>query len=72
MRKAEVLVIGSRKNLNKVEQSSITIDNSIICFKRDGKNLGVVLDSELTMNSHVKGLKRCQMIELRRISSIRH
>ena len=70
--KTEVLVIGSRKNLDKTEQNSITIAYSIICFKRDANNLGVVLDFELTINSHVKGLKKCLMIELRRISSIRH
>ena len=51
--------------------TSITIGNAQIPFKQSVKNLGLTLDSHLTMNAHVSNIARTCYIELRRLASIR-
>ena len=50
--------------------TSITIDNAQITFKQSVKNLGLALDSHLTMNTHVSKIARTCYFELRRLASI--
>ena len=51
--------------------TSITIGNAQIPFKKSVKNLGLTLDSHLTMNAHVSNIARTCYFELRRLASIR-
>ncbi|KAK7102244.1 hypothetical protein V1264_020489 [Littorina saxatilis] len=51
---------------------SITIGNAVVPFSVLVKNLGVTLDSHLTMNAQVQNITRAVNFELRRIGSIRH
>ena len=70
--KTEVLIIGSKNNLQKLKTSSISIDNSNIPFVNNVKNLGTTLDSHLEMKSHVRSLKKSLLFQLKKISSIRN
>ena len=51
--------------------SSITIGNAQIPFKKYVKNLGFTLDCHLTMNEHVSNIARSCYFELRCLVSIR-
>ena len=51
--------------------TSITIGNAEIPFKKFVKNLGFILDCNLTMNAHVSNIARTCFFELRRLASIR-
>ena len=50
---------------------SITIGNAQIPFRQSVKNLGLTLDSHLTMNAHVSNIARTCYFELHRLASIR-
>ena len=52
-------------------QSSITVGNAQIPFKKSVKNLGFTLDCHLTMNAHVSNIAQTCYFELRRLTSIR-
>lgn len=51
---------------------SLVIDNTAISFSKSVKNLGVTIQSDLSMAANVTNTCRLAYIELRRISSIRH
>ena len=51
--------------------TSITIGNAQIPFKQSVKNLGFILDCNLSMNAHVSNIARTCYFELRRLASIR-
>ena len=71
--KTEVLVISSpRLSLTVPLPESVTVGNTTVKCSNSAKNLGVILDSHLTMQKHVMTVIRNVNFELRRISSIRH
>lgn len=55
-----------------IKESSINIDNHEINFSNKAKILGVILDSELSMDEQVKSMKRILVLKLKRISMIRN
>ena len=67
-----MLVISPRASLTSPLPQSIMVQNTEIAFSSHVKNLGVTLDCNLSMNSHVANTCKSAYIELRRISSIRH
>ena len=69
--KTEVLSIGSRHNLKTLQQTTIDIDNSVIPFSNKVKSLGIILDSQLSMDDHISYLRVNLICDLRRICSIR-
>ena len=52
--KTELLIIGTPQQLNKLKVSSIMVDNIEIKTAETVRNLGVVFDKEMTMESHVR------------------
>ena len=70
--KTELMLVTSKrtKHLHKLP-TSITIGNAQIPFKQSAKNLGITLDSHLSMNAHVSNIARTCYFELRRLASIR-
>ena len=70
--KTELMLVTYKrtKHLHKLP-TSITIGNAQISFKQSVKNLGLTLDSHLTMNAHVSNIAQTCYFELRRLASIR-
>ena len=58
--KTEIMPVGTKAKLNSVPQtSSLTLSGSTILFSYKVRNLGVYLDSSLSMDQHVNLLCRC-------------
>ena len=70
--KTELMLVTSKrtKHLHSLP-TSITIVSVQIPFKMSVKNLGLTLDSHLTMNAHVSNIARTCYFELRRLASLR-
>ena len=69
--KTEVLVVGNKSRIYKIDKNYLNISNTEIAFVHKVRNLGVYFDSELSMNEHVSQLKRKLYFDLKKISSIR-
>ena len=70
--KTEIILFGSDKNLSNVNKSSISIGDTCISLSSCVKNLGIYLDSDLSMSKQVSHIMKCIYLDLRRISQIRH
>ncbi|XP_070194477.1 uncharacterized protein [Littorina saxatilis] len=71
--KTEVMAASSPRMSTSIQlPESITIGNAVVPFSVSVKNLGVTLDSHLTMHAQVQTTTRAVNFELRRIGSIRH
>ena len=70
--KTELMLVTSKrtKHLHNLP-TSFTIGNAKIPFKQSVNNLGLALDSHLTMNAHVSNISRTCYLELRCFESIR-
>ena len=70
--KTEIMPVGTKAKLKSVpETSSLTLSGSTIPFSYKVKNLGVYLDSNLSIDQHVNFLCRSVFLELRRIGHLR-
>ena len=69
--KTEIMPIGSKRLLTKITKTDTNIIGSKINFVYNVKNLGVYLDSDLAMNTHVLNLRRNLLFGLRMIRSLR-
>jgi hypothetical protein len=69
--KTEFLVLSSSRQKHKIQDRTITIGNSSIHPSATAKNLGVMMDSHLTMESQINSVCRCSSIHLRNIGKIR-
>ena len=71
--KTEAMMIHSpRLSLSVPLPDSLVVGDATVSFSKSAKNLGVILDSNLTMHAHVANVIRSVNFELRRISTIRH
>ena len=69
--KTEFLAIGTRQQLSKLRSSSIEVGNQKIDRSTSARNLGVVLDESLGMNSHINQICKASFYHfhiIRRIS----
>ena len=67
--KMEAIVVGrSRTSVSDI--GHLEIGSSLISFQPKATDLGVVLDSGLTMRDHISSVCHSAYLELRRISSI--
>ena len=64
--------LGSRQQIQKLRTRSITLDGVDIDIAPIAKNLGVTLDSELTMEAHVNSITRSCFYQLRQLRSVRN
>ena len=70
--KTEVMPVGTKAKLKSVSQtSSLTLSGSTLPFSYKIRNLGVYIDSNLSMDQHVNLLCRSVFLELRRIGHLR-
>ena len=71
--KMEIIPAGTKAKLKYVPQtSSLTLSGSTIPFSYKIRNLGVYLDSNLSMDQYVNLLCRSVFLELRRRGHLRH
>ena len=69
--KTEFLIIAQQHLAKNFKSTTINIGNSVINQSTQAKNLGVILDQYLTMDSHVSDVCRKCFYHLRNISAIR-
>eukprot|EP00745_Piridium_sociabile_P023788 TRINITY_DN3715_c0_g1_i1.p1 TRINITY_DN3715_c0_g1~~TRINITY_DN3715_c0_g1_i1.p1 ORF type:complete len:1177 (-),score=226.07 TRINITY_DN3715_c0_g1_i1:25-3555(-) len=70
--KTEIMPVGTGHKLKMVSDiTSLSLNGTRIEFSQTARNLGVHLDSSLTMETHVNKLCRSIYLELRRIAHIR-
>jgi hypothetical protein len=69
--KTEILMLGTKTKLQQTNTQSMTFFNCTIPFAKSARNLGVYLDSHLTMDTHINQLCKSLYFHLRRISRIR-
>lgn len=69
--KTEFIWFGSRLNLRKINIDTIELGSNTIKVSNRVRNLGVFLDSELNLDSHVAGVVRSCFHQIRQLRSIR-
>lgn len=69
--KTDLLVVTSRNNQTKIQTKQMQIGNSIIQPSIAARNLGIIFDNTLSMESHVKKLCQTAFFHIRNINSIR-
>ena len=70
-KKTEATVVGSRSRTSVSGTRHLELGSSLISFQPNVEDLGVVLDSGLTMCDHISSICRSAYLKLRRIGSIR-
>src|SRR5208282_3406823 len=63
--------LGTRQQLEKLQVRSLVLDGATIEISESAKNLGVTLDSELTMQSHANNVARSCFYQLKQLRSVR-
>ena len=69
--KTEVIIVGTKAQLRKSNINAIDVCNSKIAVKNSVKNIGVYIDSELTMKYHVNHISSVAWCHLRNLFRIR-
>ena len=68
--KTEVLLIAANRHPD--DPTSLRIGESTIHFANSARNLGVIVDSRLSMKGQVNKMCQSAYLEIRRIGSVRH
>jgi len=55
--KTQIIWLGTHQQLNKVTTRALTLPNATVEFSTTVKDLGVVLDSQVTMADHIAALR---------------
>ena len=69
--KTELIVVTSRHNQTKLQTQQMQIGESIIQPSVAARNLGIIFDNTMSMESHVKKLCQTAFFHIRNINSIR-
>ena len=71
--KTEAILFGTPKSINETSNfnNELTISTNKIQFSDTVKNLGVILDKEMSMTSQVTSLCKSLNFQLKKISNIR-
>ena len=69
--KTEFIVFGSKQQLDKVSIKHIRIGSSNISPSSHVRNLGIILDSNMTLSSHISSMCKSAYFHLRNIGLIR-
>ena len=68
--KTQVIWLGTRQQLDKVMVQTLELQNATVPFSSVVNDLGVLLDSELTMANQTAALSRSCFFHLRRLRSL--
>ena len=69
--KTEAILCGSDSNLRKVDISSIRVGTSVIKLSNTVRDLGFIIDSKLTMGSHISTVVKACSCHLRALGQLR-
>ena len=69
--KTEVILFVSKKFANEVKDVSIKVGDSVIAPSTSVRNLGAILDSQMTMEEQVNSVSRSCFMQIRNIGKIR-
>lgn len=69
--KTEIIVVGPKSQRCKISDYMLNIDGISIASSAIIKNLGVTLDPDLALDTHIKNISRVAFYHLRNISKIR-
>ena len=69
--KTQFMWLGTRQQLEKLQVRTLVLDGAMIEISESAKNLGVTLDSELTMQSHANNVARSCFYQLKQMRSFR-
>ena len=65
------MILGSRQQLSKVTIPHINIGDSEVTAVTKARNLGVIFDSSMTLNSHISSIARSTTFHIRNIGKVR-
>ena len=68
--KTEFMVLGSKVQIEKVDIEHIRVGNSYIVQATSGCTLGVMIDSNLTLDCHVTAMSKAAFCSIRKIGKI--
>ena len=69
--KTEFVIIGKKSLLKNVQNVNIKLGRSIIPNAKSAKNIGAILDTEMSMEDHIAKVVRACFMQLRRIAHVR-
>ena len=69
--KSEYLIFGSAKNLNKLNVRSVHMDQASVSRASHARNMGVIFDSNFTLEAHINKLCSNAFYHIRNISKVR-
>ena len=69
--KTELLIVSSKNAQNKIQNKTIQIGSSTISASTNVRNLGIYLDSNMSMENHIKKVCQSAYFQIRNLSSIR-
>ncbi|XP_041658863.1 uncharacterized protein LOC121519853, partial [Cheilinus undulatus] len=69
--KTELMVVAPKALLQKVGDLMLDVDRTSICPSSEVRNLGVILDSTLSFQSHIKSVTKSAFYHLKNISRLR-
>lgn len=69
--KTEVIVLGSRQLTSRITIRSVTFGNSVIPISSKVRDLGLMLDSNLTFHDHVSNVSSASFAALKTIARVR-
>ena len=69
--KTDVVLCGTPHNLRKIDVSTFTVGGDTVEISQSARNIGAVIDRNLTMSAHVNSVIRACYMKLRQISHIR-
>ena len=69
--KTELLMVSSKNAQSKIQNKDIQIGSSCISASTNVRNLGIYLDSTLSMENHIKKVCQSAYFQIRNLSSIR-
>ena len=69
--KTEIMIVGTHAKVQALKTSKITVCDEQIEVSHNVKNLGIVVDTNLTMEKHISHIRKVCYFELRKIAKIR-
>ena len=69
--KTEFLIIGSRQQLEKVHIDMLSVGNIDIFPVSNAKNLGTIVDSNMSLTRHINQIAKAAFYQLHKIRRIR-